>query len=185
MKPQEQHERTLGPNVRNVVVVTLLGAALVAVVAYRLVPKSRARAAPPSAALASDAGSAEVLPVLAILEQPLPRWGSQPLNVDATLRDPFAAAGSYLEALSGDDARSADPPLPPPEPELTARDFDLKGILHDTDGAVASINGYVLAVGDEIQGYTVKAIGPYGVTLERCGRQVELSLPIKHLIEGH
>lgn len=107
------------------------------------------------------------------LEQSLPMSRLKP-NSRATLkRNPFArsftnnATANASTASSGNAGNTANANGGQPK---------LRAVLYAEKNPLADINGKIVGLGEDYEGFTVKIIGRDHITLEKAGQLTELSL---------
>ena len=151
------------PKKQQLIFLVVLVVIMAAVYVRALRPASSRRDAPGAAAarvpVAPSAAAAEPAASTVSLELPAeggPRQAQR--EHAATLawgRDPFTG-GSAGSEVSG---------------------FDLSGILWDPSQPIAIINGQMLRVGDEVEGYRVTAITQDTVSISDGGQVLKLAIP--------
>lgn len=168
-----------------IVAVAALGLILVVIVATRFWPRRPAALAASSSAIPSstrvstEGGEIDFMPLLAVLQRPLPQLRSSQLAAtnEPFDRDPFLPAGSFHASLQRKrTASSSSNPTTQPK-------FVLKGILRDANGTVAYVNDSIVALGDKVGGFIVREISQWQVLLEKDGAVLTLRLPTQQLLE--
>ncbi|MDP8215060.1 MAG: hypothetical protein RAO92_04160 [Candidatus Euphemobacter frigidus] len=84
-----------------------------------------------------------------------------------------------MQNTIADEPWGRDPFQPPPvtkndKQSSDWKDFTLSGVI---PGRAATINGAIVGVGEEFEGYLLIKVGNYGITLEKDGQSYILTMP--------